>query len=202
MILVNRRGFLAKKAGAERYTSPFDSARVNAGRWIEIWRSWANGVTAGGAGSPGDLFPRRRAARLVGVHRIRCSGDQNGRNLGQGGSPQHGELHWVHRVGDWGFAGPRRGEGRRRFAGEQFSPDSEGAHGKRSTDNFLTKVCGFASVWPSQREAGPRVHGGVAELQLPGGVARGRRCNTRFIKGHKPSNHIRARIKSHVYTTE
>ena len=24
----------------------------------------------------------------------------------------------------------------------------------------------------------------------------------RFIKGHKPSNHIRARIKSHVYTTE
>ena len=27
-------------------------------------------------------------------------------------------------------------------------------------------------------------------------------CNTRFIKGHKPSNHIRVRIKSHVYTTE
>ena len=27
-------------------------------------------------------------------------------------------------------------------------------------------------------------------------------CNTRFIKGHKPSNHIRAWIKSHVYTTE
>ena len=27
-------------------------------------------------------------------------------------------------------------------------------------------------------------------------------CNTRFIKGHKPSNHIHARIKSHVYTTE
>ena len=25
-------------------------------------------------------------------------------------------------------------------------------------------------------------------------------CNTRFIKGHKQSNHIRARIKSHVYT--
>ena len=30
----------------------------------------------------------------------------------------------------------------------------------------------------------------------------GRGCNTRFIKGHKLSNHIRARIKSHVYTTE
>ena len=27
-------------------------------------------------------------------------------------------------------------------------------------------------------------------------------CNTQFIKGHKPSNHIRARIKSHVYTIE
>ena len=27
-------------------------------------------------------------------------------------------------------------------------------------------------------------------------------CNTRFIKEHKPSNHIRARIKSHIYTTE
>ena len=27
-------------------------------------------------------------------------------------------------------------------------------------------------------------------------------CNTRFIKVHKPSNHIRARIKSHVYTIE
>ena len=27
-------------------------------------------------------------------------------------------------------------------------------------------------------------------------------CNTRFIKEHKPSNHTRARIKSHVYTTE
>ena len=26
--------------------------------------------------------------------------------------------------------------------------------------------------------------------------------NTRLIKGHKPSNHIRARIKSHIYTTE
>ena len=27
-------------------------------------------------------------------------------------------------------------------------------------------------------------------------------CNTRFIKGHKPGNHIRARIKSHVYIIE
>ena len=36
-----------------------------------------------------------------------------------------------------------------------------------------------------------------AEHQRPVGL-----CNTQFIKGHKPSNHIRARIKSHVYTTE
>ena len=27
-------------------------------------------------------------------------------------------------------------------------------------------------------------------------------CNIRFTKGHKTSNHIRARIKSHVYTIE
>ena len=27
-------------------------------------------------------------------------------------------------------------------------------------------------------------------------------CNTQFIKGHKSSNHIRARIKSHIYTIE
>ena len=29
-----------------------------------------------------------------------------------------------------------------------------------------------------------------------------KKCNTRFIKGHKLSNHIHARIKSHVYTIE
>ena len=28
------------------------------------------------------------------------------------------------------------------------------------------------------------------------------KCNTGFTKGHKPSNHIRTRIKSHVYTIE
>ena len=41
--------------------------------------------------------------------------------------------------------------------------------------------------------------GGLGPL-LPGVGGAG--CNTRFIKEHKPSNHIRARIKSHVYTTE
>ena len=38
--------------------------------------------------------------------------------------------------------------------------------------------------------------------KLLGGKTRMGDCNTRFTKGHKPSNHIRARIKSHVYTTE
>ena len=40
------------------------------------------------------------------------------------------------------------------------------------------------------------------EEEEPNDVASLRECNTRFIKEHKPSNHIRARIKSHVYTTE
>ena len=31
----------------------------------------------------------------------------------------------------------------------------------------------------------------IKEFKLP--------CNTQFIKGHKPSNHIRAMIKSHIY---
>ena len=33
-------------------------------------------------------------------------------------------------------------------------------------------------------------------------LGRHRDCNTRFIKEYKPRNHIRARIKPHVYTTE
>ena len=45
----------------------------------------------------------------------------------------------------------------------------------------------------------PRYIGPFKVLERKGEVAY---CNTRFIKGHKPSNHIRARIKSHVYTTE
>ena len=39
-------------------------------------------------------------------------------------------------------------------------------------------------------------------LQIVTGDDKDDKCNTRFIKEHKPSNHIRARIKSHVYTTE
>ena len=37
-------------------------------------------------------------------------------------------------------------------------------------------------------------------LQALPRFCRARFCNTRFTKGHKPSNHICARIKSHVYT--
>ena len=43
---------------------------------------------------------------------------------------------------------------------------------------------------------------GDEPLTLAGWLRRVPGCNTRFIKEHKPSNHIRARIKSHVYTTE
>ena len=46
---------------------------------------------------------------------------------------------------------PGNGEAGRGYAGERFSPDSEGAHGKRSANGFLTLVCGFASVWSTQR---------------------------------------------------
>ena len=45
----------------------------------------------------------------------------------------------------------------------------------------------------------PQYVGPFKVLERKGEVAY---CNTRFIKEHKPSNHIRARIKSHVYTTE
>ena len=55
----------------------------------------------------------------------------------------------------------------------------------------------------------PRYIGPFRVLERKGEVAYGLElptdlsgCNTRFIKGHKPSNHIRARIKSRVYTTE
>ena len=123
-------------------------------------------ILGAGSGSDGSgpSWLRRRVGKTRRRWPKRCCGARFHTGLGQGGSPQHGELHWVHRVGDWGFAGARRGEGRRRFAGEQFSPDSEGAHGKRSTDNFLTLVCGFASMWPSQRGSrapGPWWRGGA-----------------------------------------
>ena len=86
--------------------------------------------------------------------------------LGQGSSPIHGELHWVHRVGDWGFAGARHGEGRRRFAGDLCScskgPDSGPIqllrllHGKAK----LHKVqCGATA---QQGEAWPWRGGGAA----------------------------------------
>ena len=47
------------------------------------------------------------------------------------------------------------------------------------------------------RVAGERCHGAEEKWEVANV-----HCNTRFIKEHKPSNHIRARIKSHVYTIE
>ena len=77
-------------------------------------------------------------------------------------------------------------------------------------------VCGGGGGRTRRSIAGERGSGGARALdpqklapidRTDRGVAhRGRGadgfCNTRFIKEHKPSNHIRARIKSHVYTTE
>ena len=42
---------------------------------------------------------------------------------------------------------------------------------------------------------------GIHRFNVKGKLAP-RYCNTWFIKEHKPSNHIRVRIKSHVYATE
>ena len=64
--------------------------------------------------------------------------------------------------------------------------------------------CGGGPGERLKGEAGPRRAGlkeGRGEI-LGGDCGEVLRCNTRFIKGHKPSNHIRARIKSHVYTIE
>ena len=80
-----------------------------------------------------------------------------------------------------------------------------------------SRPCFYRRRWGGRLVRGARFHAGYggwdahAQDGVGGGwvlaVARGEGlvrigCNTRFIKGHKPSNHIRARIKSHVYTTE
>ena len=56
------------------------------------------------------------------------------------------------------------------------------------------------------RQTGRRLLLGLPLFRAAGlkqdGISASGKCNTRFIKEHKPSNHIRARIKSHVYTTE
>ena len=65
---------------------------------------------------------------------------------------------------------------------------------------FAGEPCRIIPRTRTQLLAPPSSPGDPAAL--PCALAAWTRCNTRFIKGHKPSNHIRARIKSHVYTTE
>ena len=77
-------------------------------------------------------------------------------------------------------------------------------------------VQGFTSTWavgvgkksqlaasllrrPADAAAAGPGNGSAEQL---GVASDGADCNTRFIKGHKPSNHIHVRIKSHVYIIE
>ena len=67
---------------------------------------------------------------------------------------------------------------------------------RSSTPRGASKVRG-ASAPPDTGEVGLAAAGLQTEKE-----EEAPQCNTRFIKEHKQSNHIRARIKSHVYTTE
>ena len=72
--------------------------------------------------------PLLRGGGAMGARRtsaFQCSRAQNGADLGQGGSPRHGETNWAHGEGDLGFAGAHHGEGRRGFAGDRC----KGAYG-------------------------------------------------------------------------
>jgi len=69
------------------------------------------------------------------------------------------------------------------------------------------RAVSWAAAWGvsgprATRSENRQAERGARERAAGCGASRESRCNTRFIKGHKPSNHIRARIKSHVYTTE
>ena len=64
---------------------------------------------------------------------------------------------------------------------------------------YNSKIVSADKDW---REEGPKTRPVLSRLRPTVDTALIPLCNTRFIKGHKPSSHIRARIKSHVYTTE
>ena len=68
------------------------------------------------------------------------------------------------------------------------SSPSYSAHGSQGT------ACSRGYKRGERGRKSPKSQLGVESVEIS--------CNTRFIKEHKPSNHIRARIKSHVYTTE
>jgi hypothetical protein len=55
-------GLFSKRDSADRYAAPFDSARVNAGRWIYIKRPWMRVGGGGAAGRRRSSAPRRRPA--------------------------------------------------------------------------------------------------------------------------------------------
>jgi len=66
-------------------------------------------------------------------------------------------------------------------------------------NSFSKKKSDHSEVSKGYANPRPEINGKKEKAPTgPSGV----QCNTRFIKEHKPSNHIRARIKSHVYTTE
>ena len=64
---------------------------------------------------------------------------------------------------------------------------------------YNSKIVSVDKDW---RERSPKTRPVLSKLRPTVDTALIPLCNTRFIKGHKPSNYIRARIKSHVYTTE
>ena len=74
---------------------------------------------------------------------------------------------------------------------------------KGSSDAATQKVSAFGEAKedaPGAEKSAPSLAN--TERSFPSAPTADADCNTRFIKGHKPSNHIRARIKSHVYTIE
>ena len=68
-------------------------------------------------------------------------------------------------------------------------------------NEFANLINEYTSVIKREKGKVKLLESTHAKLELAHSDLLGK-CNTRFIKGHKPSNHIRARIKSHVYTTE
>ena len=74
------------------------------------------------------------------------------------------------------------------------------ADGKRRDLTFSVDDYVYLKVSPMRGIRRFNVKGNIAPRYI--GPFKVLECNTRFIKEHKPSNHIRARIKSHVYTTE
>ena len=87
---------------------------------------------------------------------------------------------------------------RRRGVGE-WRPDNGVAYGLKGLAQKEARGSRVLTEGAGRTDSRPRGPAARSGRRRRRGV---RGCNTRFIKEHKPSNHIRARIKSHVYTTE